>query len=424
MHYFRNRRLIKTTLFFFVSMLLYQPAFAGQSFVAKPQNSNQLTRTGLPIAYVSEEQARQLAQEFQRKGFTIKQGSLAQLNQILLAENDQSQNNPETRQTKTDKVKNQEKDQDCLKDKESKQTSARRSEADSDSDNKQRNKHKTTTAKSQDCKKGKKPAGKTQATAKEADSPDEQEPASDKPMPVTMPRPVPPPKPETKPEPEPAPQTTVQPGIGVDVDILHDSGGGSGDSAKIFFIITGIFVVAAFIVYTGKYIVDIVQGKHHDLWWEVFFNSTIMDTKVGQHGHFNAAKIATGFVSSDLIQVALVGEVGNADLNLVFNENTTPVILDFTASYWMLGATARLHLSNSLVNASYLYLDFMGGKTNHSETDTIGAARFGASFGINNHLRLGISLGAQYIGLNNNQGFVSNSDKYWYTYGVEMGVQF
>ena len=134
--------------------------------------------------------------------------------------------------------------------------------------------------------------------------------------------------------------------------------------------------------------------------------------------------MATGFVSNELIQLALVGELGNAKLNLLLNTDTVPAVLDFSATYWMLGASARLHLTDAMKNASYLFLDLLGGGTNRSATELIGAARFGVSFGIDDHWRLGASLGAQYIGLDEDQGFRNDGSNYWTTIGVELGARF
>jgi hypothetical protein len=240
-------------------------------------------------------------------------------------------------------------------------------------------------------------------------------------MPVTDAAPYPPPEPLPPPQP-PAVQTNV----GVYADVAYGSGsGGSSDAGKVFFIIAGVMVIAAFIVYTVKYITDISSGKEFKTWWEFIFSNTYLSTRSGQHGRLNGLKIGTGFVSSDLIQIALIGEFGNTNIDVILDEyGSNPEPLDFSASYWLLGASARLHLSDKLVNASYLYLDFMGGKTNNDSTDTIGMARIGASFGINDYLRLGASIGSYYVGLDEDQGFVNNDDNYWTTFGFEVGAKF
>ena len=420
----RNPLWTKITLFFFTTMFLYQPAFAGLPVVNPPVAVLQLTPSPLPIAYVNDAQAQQLALKYQHMGYAVKQGTLAQLHQLLLASNNETTAQQENTQDDTSEspveTKAADNETGCIKPGAQKPLTDSKSNTSNPSD---KNKNASVTPGNN---------APNESNIKQTKQPDctqgDKSGAPAKPMAVQMPRPAPSPAtgPESAPAPAPvpAPPVTVQPAIDLNVDILKGSGGSNSDAAKVFFIITGIVVVAAFVVYAGKYLVDIAQGNQHDLWWEVIFNSTYLDTNAGQNGRFTGVKLATGFVSSDLIQIALVGEVGNADLNLLFNEYSNPLALDFTTPYWMLGATARLMLSRSRVNASYLYMDFMGGKTSRSETDSIGATRVGASFGINDYVRLGINYGAQYIGLNSNQGFVDNSGEYWYTLGVEMGVRF
>lgn len=453
---FRSPVCVKITLFFFSTMLLYQPALASDFLLDRVPVHTQFTSKILPVSYVDDIQFQRLSREYQRMGYRVKQGSFDQLRRIQLASNGEPVASPEQVPGDTDIATAD------LKAESKTESTAESTSTEKNTDCKKPGKSKqpeTNNKKEGDEKAGNEKGGKSEANGKPAlnagtDKPadnnkqlqtipgcDEENTAKDnavkdnsnqqnesttstEPMAVEFPQPVPPATPAPEPVPAPTPSVVVQPSIDVDVNVFKGGGGGHSDSARVFFIVTGIFVVAAFVVYVGKYIGDIVQGGKHDLWWEVIFNNTFLDTNARQHGRFNGVKIITGFNSSDVIQVAMMGELGSADLNLVFDDETSPLLLNFTTNYWMLGATARLLLSYNRLNSNYLYMDFLGGKTVRSETDTIGAARMGFSFGINDHVRLGVSYGAQYIGLNSNQGFVHNSGQYWHTFGVEFGWRF
>lgn len=362
------------TLVFFLFTTLSSPVLA-QSAVFSASNKSNNTSDRIPITYVTEHQVEWIIEAASRQGYQIKEGTWQ-----LLAELQQQSNQDQA--IKHDKV------EDCQP-------------------AKKNNKDKEQKA---DKKKLNECVEETQ-----------QQKLNQLVPPVPTEEPIPP-----QPVPPPVAQPQVQTNVGIYADVSYGSGrGGHSDAGKVFFIVAGIMVIAAFIVYAGKYISDLASGKDYDVWWEFIFTNTNLSTRSGQHGYLNGLKIATGYISSDLIQIALVGEIGKTDIELVLDDNSVnPMPLDFSASYWLLGATARLHLTDKLINASYLYLEFMGGKTDHGSTDTIGMARLGASFGISDNFRLGASLGAFYLGLDEDQGFANDGDNYWSTFGIELGARF
>lgn len=383
MSFRENKYLSLITLAFFVFATFSSPILAQSQLFAMSIDNRADVLKNIPVTYVTQTQAELIVEQSRRLGYEVREGDWGQLAELEQSQqatqviNKSSGNKPEC-QPEGDKTQK-------LKDKTSPDS-------------------KTESVRCADT-------SRTGETTK-----NNIPPAADTGVPPPLPPPVP----------EPVPQPQVQTNVGIFADVSYGSGRGSqSDVGKVFFIVAGFMVIAAFVVYAGKYISDLASGEEFDVWWEFIFSNTYLSTRSGQHGRFNGIKIGTGFVSSDLIQVALVGELGNADFDLVLDENSfNPVALDFSATYWLLGATARLHLSDKLVNASYLYLEFMGGQTDHGSTDTIGMARLGASFGINNHLRLGASIGSVYLGLDEDQGFANNGDNYWTTLGFEIGAKF
>ena len=396
MNLWRSSVLVKLTLFFFTVMLLYNPAYAEQvSFDIPPDVS--VHQDQIPITYVNESEVGQLIWELQRKGYIVREGTLAQLEQLTQANDTQ-----QVLDERADVKDKNNKEIECEKEK-----SPNKTKSDQQVENKEGG-DKRELANEKKCNQDK--------TKLESEQQDQNKSGS--PEPVTGS------EPSESAVPPQQPTPTAQPSIYVNADLSYGTQGSSSDAAKVFFLLLGFVVVAAFVVYAGKYVADIVRNEDYKMWWEFIFNSSFMSTESRQHGNFYGAKLATGFVSSDLIQLALVGEVGNADINLVLNENSNPQVLNFSAPYWMLGGAARLHLTTKLVNASYLYLEFLGGTTNNSATGTISTARLGASFGIGDNLRLGASYGAQYIGLDEDQGYTNDNDNYWFTLGLEIGVRF
>jgi len=354
-------------------MVLYNPAYA-QSVSIDSSAVAPTHRNSIPVTYIQASEVNQLIAESQRRGFMVRAGTMAQLQQLTQAENTQQVPGKSSKSKPGDKTP-----QEC---------------------------DDASASGKAGCKQG-----KTQSQSGQAN-----QSAGDEPESI--------PGPPGSPEPPQQPAPTVQGGVSVQGNIGYGGSGNNSDVAKVFFLLAGVVVVAAFIVYAGKTVAELVTNDNAKLWWEVIFNSTFMDTDAHHHGHFYGAKLATGMVSRELFQLALIGEVGNADLDLIINENTDPQALNYSSPYWMLGGAVRMHLTDKLVNASYLYLELLGGTTNDSSTDIIGSARLGASFGINDTMRLGASIGAQYLGLNEDKGFTNNGNDYWLTLGLEVGARF
>lgn len=406
MNLFRSTFFVKVTLLFFITMLFFNPAYAQQGSPISYGQKLQSGKNDFPVTYINQPDVEKVLWELQKKGYVVKEGTLAELDQLMQNDNEHSQENihevDSKGEKKTECVSEEAKiDEKNEKQDERKSVEKLNKEIESSSDDDAE----IITSQDKGCNKDTKESEATQQPSQEEAIDPPSDPSS------TLPA-------------EQYPTSEPRVHLGLHADLSFKGGSSNRDSAKVFFIFVGLAVVAAFVVYAGKYIADLVRGENLKVWREFIFNNTFLSTGPGRHGQFSGAKIATGFVSNELIQLALVGEIGNANLDLILNETVDPTPLDFSATYWMLGASARLHLTDKFVNASYLYMEFMGGTTSHSDTDIIGATRVGASFGINDYLRLGASMGAQYIGLDSDQGFANDGDNYWVTYGVEIGMRF
>lgn len=227
----------------------------------------------------------------------------------------------------------------------------------------------------------------------------------------------------------PRPEPTVHGNINVGINSSSGGGGGSGDGAQVLFIVIGMVVIAALIVYAAKYIVDVLNDyEQYDYWWDIATQFTSLDGDAGEHANFSALKIASGFVVNDRVRLGLAGELGNMDMDLILNKRTTPKRLALSGTYWLLGAAVHFNLFTQSIrcpeDAHYMFLEFLGGTSEHTETDVLGAARLGFNFAITKHLRWGIHYGAMYIGLNEDEGFANDGDNYFNTYGFEFGYRF
>lgn len=242
---------------------------------------------------------------------------------------------------------------------------------------------------------------------------------------------------DRKPVPEPvvekpAPRTSGSVTInrGFQMPNINMGGGNKGDAAAVMLIVIGVVVIAALIVYAGKYIIDLFSGdsEYYAYWWDIGTQFISLDTEAGQHGNFTGIKFTAGFVANRSAQFGLAAEVGNIDLDLNYNRNSTPQRIRIDGTYWLLGATVRWLLGNvdpeQSINNSYVYFELLAGASDRDEVDKMAVARVGFNTGLGKHMRLGIHYGAFYLGLDEDQGVANDGDNYWNMVGMEIGYQF
>lgn len=200
------------------------------------------------------------------------------------------------------------------------------------------------------------------------------------------------------------------------------------DVAVVIFVVIGVFIVAALIVYAGKFIYDIAVGnKKHDYWWEISPGFTIIenDTKYGyqENGYLAGLKLSTGFTDRR-IQFGLTGEAGVMDLNLYFEDKKG--LLELEGLYGMAGPAIRFLFNDDeqTQNTSYLYLELLAGTSEHEEAGLLSVARLGLNWRIQKHLRFGIHIGSLYFDLKESESIIEEEDNFRLTGGLEFGYRF
>ncbi len=206
-----------------------------------------------------------------------------------------------------------------------------------------------------------------------------------------------------------------------------DNGKG-GEIAAVLFVFIGVVVVAVLVVYAVKYILDVLTNGDHDYWWDLTLQQDSLSTSHGEHGDFFAGKLASGYIANSILYIGLVGELGYMDIKLKVERTSGDDILDLAGAYWLLGGALRLgnfaEVREGASGANYFFMEVMGGTSEFSETDIIGSAKLGFNYEPAQRLRLGVHVGARYIGLNEKAGFVNGDNSYWLTYGVDAGWRF
>ena len=207
-------------------------------------------------------------------------------------------------------------------------------------------------------------------------------------------------------------------------------GGSSRDAGAAILVVIGVVVIAAVFIYAGKWIADALKNDedYYSYWWDIGANFTSLDTDTGEHGSLNSIKFSGGFVPNMHTNFGLALELGQMDLNLLYNKNTEPTRINVEGSYWLLGPSVRWLLgyrdTEKLVNNSYFHFELLGGDSDQKQVDKIVVGRVGFNTGIGEHMRLGIHYGAFYLGMEEDEGIANDGDNYWTMLGLEIGYQF
>ncbi|MDH5178148.1 MAG: hypothetical protein OEZ39_01920 [Gammaproteobacteria bacterium] len=217
---------------------------------------------------------------------------------------------------------------------------------------------------------------------------------------------------------------------GMDLSDFNFNSGGSDDSAKLMFILIGVVIIAVLIIYVGKFINEIANNAREVCYWwhlNTFYNT--LTTLPNQHGNFSGLKLSVGVVADATAEFGLSAELGELDLDLIYNRESLPSRITTRGSYWLAGPTIRWNIeyTDNLTqsrNKSQVYLELLGGTAEDKTIKILGIARLGFNVGLGKNARLGFNYGAFYLGLNEDQGPANDGTNYWEMFGMELGYQF
>ncbi len=207
--------------------------------------------------------------------------------------------------------------------------------------------------------------------------------------------------------------------VSVSVNIISDlTPEGDGVEAAVVFVVIGTVVVAVWTLYAVKFLYDVTVGTAPcGRWSELNFATSMISDEEDQHATFNGVHFMTGY-RDGYTDIGLGAEVGQSDILL-----TETGSLELEGLYWMVGPILRWRLDD-YANPSYYEMEFAAGTTEHEEVGLLAKAELGFSFGIGEAVRWGVNLGVLNINLNDNQGIITDRQRYYYLLGLEMGFHF
>jgi len=192
-----------------------------------------------------------------------------------------------------------------------------------------------------------------------------------------------------------------------------------GDADVVLFVVIGVVVVAALVIYTVGYLGSVALGTgDYDYWWDLETGTSFL---VGgaENGVMVSLKLSSGIVAADA-HAGIAVEGGYLDMEVALEGSDDSV--DLEGGYIMGGPAIRWAEGDA--NPSYISMELLGGTTEHEQVDVMSIARLGVSLGIGPAFRLGFHIGAMYLGLELDEGLVREDDNFTTILGGEVGVRF
>ena len=206
--------------------------------------------------------------------------------------------------------------------------------------------------------------------------------------------------------------------IDISDSMLRGSSNGGDGRAAVLFVIIGMVLVVVWALYIFKYLFDVASGHEPcDIWSEWVGVASRINEGDGDKASFSGIRYVTGF-REGITDIGIAVEAGRADIRL-----SAISAEPLEGTYWMLGPVLRWHASKDSPN-TLVQMQFLAGSTSHDEVGVLGQARIGVQIGLSKRLALGFSWGVMNIDLNNDQGVLSEDDRYYYLAGASVSYQF
>lgn len=194
----------------------------------------------------------------------------------------------------------------------------------------------------------------------------------------------------------------------------------SREVAVVLFVVVGVVVVAAALVYTGLFVYDALTREGDFDGW--------LDTGAGawffyggeRGGGMYGARIAGGFMGESA-DVGLMLEAGYIHGDVAIREDNTPVSV--SASYGIVGPTIRWVLDDGR-NPFTFDMEVLAGVTSDDNLGLISRASAGFSWGIGPSWRMGLAVGSLYMKIRETEGPLRTKSDFNMAIGVNAGRAF
>jgi len=202
-------------------------------------------------------------------------------------------------------------------------------------------------------------------------------------------------------------------------DLTHADWGG-GDADVVLYVLIGVVVVAAFVVYTADYLYHLVAHPgEQEYWWNMGLHTSWV-TGGDESGFLLGGKMSTGFEARDA-HAGLSLEVGYADIDIDI-DSTLPA-METDGVYAMAGPHIHWQWDTADANPSHFAVELLVGGTSADCVDLVSVARMEIGVGLGEYGRLGFTLGSVYMDVDFDEGITRDPDNFSLIVGGQVGFR-
>lgn len=202
------------------------------------------------------------------------------------------------------------------------------------------------------------------------------------------------------------------------IDFLDSTNAGSDDLALIIFVVIGLVITIFLVIYTMKFFYDAISREDLCFWWSLNTHANAIISS-NDKGHLNGIKLSSGFIE-DKVNVGISADLGHINAELELDNNTKHKV---RGNYLMFGPSIRFY-SYAHEDSNYLAFDLLVGSVDYKEKNILSYARAAYNFSINQHLRMGFSIGSLYLDLDDKKDLIRKDNSFNLTAGVDVGYKF
>jgi hypothetical protein len=204
----------------------------------------------------------------------------------------------------------------------------------------------------------------------------------------------------------------------VDVSGAGQGSISSGDLATIIYVVIGVVVVGAALIYAGVIAYDLIVSGHDVPGWTVLAVSAWSFGGSGRRGGMYGGRFGGGFVG-DHARVGLLLEGGYLDGRVRLRDREN--LYNVYGAYGLFGPTVQWRLTDGPKPLT-LDADLLTGYSTADGLGLISRATLGLSWPIGQHLRAGVAGGSTYMRIRETEGVLNTKSDFNFTGGGWIGM--
>lgn len=204
----------------------------------------------------------------------------------------------------------------------------------------------------------------------------------------------------------------------MDVSAVGQGSASSGDLATIIYVVIGVVVVGAALIYAGVIAYDLLVAGREVPAWTVLTMSAWSFGGSGRRGGMYGLRLGGGLVGDDA-RVGLLLEGGYLDGRVRLRDQAK--LYNVHGAYGLFGPTVQWRLTDGRQPIT-VDVDLLTGYSAARGMGLISRATLGVSWPMGQHLRAGVAGGSTYMRIRETEGVLNTKSDFNFTGGGWIGL--